>query len=115
MLIAFQKLHRTSEGGEQTAQVRVYSDASAQPTTSAFALSGSSQTELERVPVTLSIDTQTETTFLPEVQEAQPSEPSLPPPSYPHLLLEEYEKIGLEELSRWHSGIHSLDPLMVGT
>ncbi|KAF8329149.1 uncharacterized protein EI90DRAFT_3017385 [Cantharellus anzutake] len=112
-VVTRKKLAKIPDGEEQTTEVKAYSEAFAQHTASDFALSESSQTEPEPVPVTQSIVIQTEAKKLPEAQAAQPSEPSPPPPSY-HLLEEEREKIGTEELARWHSGIHSLDPLPGG-
>ncbi|KAF8342619.1 uncharacterized protein EI90DRAFT_3011139 [Cantharellus anzutake] len=112
-VVTREKLAKIPDGEEQITEVEAYSEASAQHTASDFALSESSQTEPEPVPVTQSVVIQTEAKKLPEAQAAQPSEPSPPPPSY-HLLEEEREKIGTEELARWHSGIHSLDPLPGG-
>ncbi len=43
-----------------------------------------------------------------------PGPSQLPPPPYAHLLEEEREKIGMEELAKWHSGIHSLKPVPNG-
>ena len=37
-----------------------------------------------------------------------------PPPCYTELMEEDREKIGMEELAKWHSGIHSLEPVLNG-